>query len=1213
MATSNTGVIVKRSFVTAIPPYLEAGELAYSYLSNTFFIGSPSSDGVLNVGGRFYTQTIDAATSNNTANTLVKRDANGQFYGAVLNNINGLTPGYYGGTTAIPIIQVSANGLITSVSNSVFSQPDTANLVNGIYKLSLGADGKLTFPDSTIQNTAFTGTAIDQVARNLANNSSSGSAVDQYARNTANSSITGSAIDQYARNTANTDVTNISLVGSSVGSSTQIPVIGYAANGRIISAGVTSPQIGTGSVRGVLQLSDSTSSTLNATGANAATPLAVKTTYDYAQDSFNQANSASTLAQAAFDKANTGVSTSSDQYARDTANTASANTILLQGVNTTQNTDISILYATNLTQNNSITVLQGVNTTQNSRITSAENLVASSYAHANAAFNQANVGATFVNNGGTVSGNVLITRDLSVTGNLYVLGNATSINTSSLAVQDSIITLGVGNYTTDLLDIGFSGHYNAGTNAHTGIIRDATVKEFFVFDGYTPELTPNNNVDINDPSFSKANLNAKIFKGNLIGSTAVVNGIELYNYTTSGFAKANTVGTLAQAGFDAANTAAANTVYTQGVDATQNTNITSVNTYASNAYDKANSANVLAQAAFDKANTAAAGSVDQYARDTANTAASNITIIQGVNTTQNTNITSVNTIASSAYDKANSANVLAQAAFNVANTDVTNISLAGSSVGSSTQIPVIGYAANGRIISAGVASPQTATGSAKGVVELSDSVSSTSGVSGANAATPLAVKTTYDYAQAAYNAANTNASNITVIQGVDLTQNTNITNINIFAGSAYDKANTADARAQAAFDVANTAVAVNTDQYARDTANTASANTIYTQGVDNTQNTNIVSINTFAGSAYDKANTADTKAQASFDSANTNASNITVIQGVNTTQNTNISSVNTFAGSAYDKANTASSNTIYTQGVDETQNTNISSVNTFAGAAYDRANSANVLAQAAYDKANTSITADQYARDTANTASANTIYTQGVDVTQNTNITNINIFAGSAYDKANTADVKAQAAFDKANTGTSSSTDQYARDTANTASANTIYTQGVDLTQNAAISVIQGVDATQNTNINTVTILAQAAFDKANTGITSSTDQYARDTANSATTNITIIQGVNTTQNTNISSANNYAASAFNQANAAFTAANNRVLKTGDTITGSLNVNSNISSTKPNTGSLLVIGGVGVSDSIYVGNRVGFSNTSNVSMVYQYYNAATNSLDTVFG
>ena len=49
------------------------------------------------------------------------------------------------------------------------------------------------------------------------------------------------------------------------------------------------------------------------------------------------------------------------------------------------------------------------------------------------------------------------------------------------------------------------------------------------------------------------------------------------------------------------------------------------------------------------------------------------------------------------------------------------------------------------------------------------------------------------------------------------------------------------------------------------------------------------------------------------------------------------------------------------------------------------------------------------------------------------------------------------------------------------------------------------------------------------------------------------------------------------------------------------------------TGALQVRGGVGVGGSVYVGNRVGFVNTSNVSVVYQYYNAATNSLDTVFG
>lgn len=49
------------------------------------------------------------------------------------------------------------------------------------------------------------------------------------------------------------------------------------------------------------------------------------------------------------------------------------------------------------------------------------------------------------------------------------------------------------------------------------------------------------------------------------------------------------------------------------------------------------------------------------------------------------------------------------------------------------------------------------------------------------------------------------------------------------------------------------------------------------------------------------------------------------------------------------------------------------------------------------------------------------------------------------------------------------------------------------------------------------------------------------------------------------------------------------------------------------TGALQVRGGVGVGGSVYVGNRVGFVGTTQASVVYQVYNAATNSLDTVFG
>ena len=79
MAISNTKILIKRSNSTNIPSGLSAGELAYSYSSNVLFIGTSTGTGVLNIGGQFYTSTIDSATNLNTASTLVKRDASGNF------------------------------------------------------------------------------------------------------------------------------------------------------------------------------------------------------------------------------------------------------------------------------------------------------------------------------------------------------------------------------------------------------------------------------------------------------------------------------------------------------------------------------------------------------------------------------------------------------------------------------------------------------------------------------------------------------------------------------------------------------------------------------------------------------------------------------------------------------------------------------------------------------------------------------------------------------------------------------------------------------------------------------------------------------------------------------------------------------------------------------------------------------------------------------
>jgi len=257
----------------------------------------------------------------------------------------------------------------------------------------------------------------------------------------------------------------------------------------------------------------------------------------------------------------------------------------------------------------------------------------------------------YAKTGGTISGSVSVTNDLTVSGNLIVSGSSVTLDTTSIAANDTLIYLGIGNYVSDVQDIGFIGHYNNGANAHTGLFRDPNLKEYIFFQGYTPEVQSNNLINIADPSFVYANVYASYHKGNLIANTAVVNGVDVFTYTTSAFNQANAANVLAQAAFNQANTASSNTVVTQGVDATQNTWISSNATFSQSAYNLANTTSTLTQSAYNQANTAS----------------SNTIVIQGVDTTQNTWISSNATFSQSAYNQANSANVLAQSAFNQAN------------------------------------------------------------------------------------------------------------------------------------------------------------------------------------------------------------------------------------------------------------------------------------------------------------------------------------------------------------------------------------------------------------------------------------------------------------------------------------------------------------------------------------------------------------------
>lgn len=346
MAISNTSILVKRSTSTGRPSSLLAGELAYSYASNTIFIGSPTGNGVVNVGGQFYTAQVDAATSSNTASTLVKRDANGNFAGRLTGT-------------------ASTADVLTNARN---------------FSISGG--------DITASAVGFDGSAAVALSASL-------------------NSIPG-------------------LTAGTYGSTTAIPVVTVAANGRV--TGISTSAISTS-----FNISDGTTS--------------------------NTINGGATF----YHLGTKGITTA-----------VTANTV-------TFGTDNTIV------RSNTSGGTQTINT------------------------------------------NLTVSQDLSVTGNLTVLGNTVSLAVQTIDVYDSLIYLANNNFTSDLVDIGFIGHYyNANTgNSHAGFIRDATDKEFYIFGRYDPEISGNNNIDTSNSTFQKANVNANYFKGNVIATTISAGSLSL--------------------------------------------------------------------------------------------------------------------------------------------------------------------------------------------------------------------------------------------------------------------------------------------------------------------------------------------------------------------------------------------------------------------------------------------------------------------------------------------------------------------------------------------------------------------------------------------------------------------------------------------------------------------------------------------------------------
>lgn len=211
----SSSIKIKRSDVSGNPAVLGAGELAYSSLPDNgsnggdrLYIGTgvETNGNAVNhiiIGGKRYTDLVDAATHLATANTLVRRDSNGSIAvntvtGALTGNAStatawlnprslqltgdatatfsgvdgtqnvsaGLTlatvnadVGTYGSATQIPVFTVNAKGLITAVTTASIATSLSISGGTGSDTVSLLTD-TLAFVGGTGVTTAVTNNTV---------------------------------------------------------------------------------------------------------------------------------------------------------------------------------------------------------------------------------------------------------------------------------------------------------------------------------------------------------------------------------------------------------------------------------------------------------------------------------------------------------------------------------------------------------------------------------------------------------------------------------------------------------------------------------------------------------------------------------------------------------------------------------------------------------------------------------------------------------------------------------------------------------------------------------------------------------------------------------------------------------------------------------------------------------------------------------------------
>jgi len=250
---------IKRSEVSGNPAVLGAGELAYSGLVDNgsnggdrlyIGMGTETTGNAVNhvvIGGKYFTDMINAATAANTASTLVRRDASGNFVaGTITAELNGnaatatkwanarnlsltgdatatltgvdgsaavsaaitlatvnANVGDFGSATTIPVITVNAKGLVTGVSTANISTTlnvagstgtGTISLATDTLTIAGGAGVSSSYNNTTKTTTLSIGQAVGTTDNVTFNDVTVNGSLNSDDITASNISVTGNAV-----------------------------------------------------------------------------------------------------------------------------------------------------------------------------------------------------------------------------------------------------------------------------------------------------------------------------------------------------------------------------------------------------------------------------------------------------------------------------------------------------------------------------------------------------------------------------------------------------------------------------------------------------------------------------------------------------------------------------------------------------------------------------------------------------------------------------------------------------------------------------------------------------------------------------------------------------------------------------------------------------------------------------------------------------------